>query len=74
MMESITTVLQKVRLKTDFISTAIPSSTKVTQISQNYLNISGKWKEKASKNQSCIGQLLIMLNNIRTGRKGATHV
>ena len=50
------------------------SSTKVRQILQNYLSISGKWKEKASKNQSCIGQLLIMLNHIRTGLKGATYV
>ena len=62
-------VLQKIHLKTNFISIAIPSSTKVWQIPQNYLNISGKWKEKAWKNQSCIGQLLIMLNHIRTGLK-----
>ena len=50
-------VLQKIYLKTDSISTEIPSSTKVRQIPQNYLSISGKWKEKASKNQSSIGQL-----------------
>ena len=37
-------------------------------------SISGKWIEKASKNQSCIGQLLIMLNHIRMGLKGATYV
>ena len=35
-------VLQKIHLKTDFISTTVPSSTKVKQILQNYLNISGK--------------------------------
>ena len=39
---SITTVLQKMHLKTDFISTAISSSMKVRQILQNYLSISGK--------------------------------
>ena len=33
-----------------------------------------KTNSKASKIQSCIGQLLIMLNHIRTGLKGATHV
>ena len=65
--ESIASVLQKIHWKTDFISTAILSSTKVKQIPQNYLNISEKWKENASKNQSSIGQLLIMLNLIRTG-------
>ena len=47
-------------LKTNFINTAIPSSTKVRQIPQNYISISGKWKWKALKKQSCIGQLLIM--------------
>ena len=57
-----------------FINTAIPSSTKVRQILQNCLRIYGKWKEKASKNQSCIGQLLILLNHIRTGLKGTTYV
>ena len=44
------------------------------QTLQNYLSNSGKWKGKASKNQSCIGQLLIMLNHIRTGLQGATYV
>ena len=33
-MESITTVLQKVHLKTDFISTTIPSSMKVTNFTE----------------------------------------
>ena len=56
-----------------FISTAILSNTKVRQIIQNYLSISGKWKEKTSKSQSCIGQLLIMLNHIGTGLKGAAY-
>ena len=37
---------------------------------QNYQSISGKWKEKASENQSYIGQLLIVPNHIRTGQKG----
>ena len=66
--------LQKIYLKTDFIKTAVPSSTKVRQILQSYLSISGKWKEKASRNQSFIGQLMIMLNHIRTGLKGETYV
>ena len=35
-------VLTEIHLKTDFISTAIPSSTRVRQIPQNYLSISGK--------------------------------
>ena len=72
--DSITTVLQEIHLKTDFISTAIRSSTNVRQILQNYLSISGNRKEKASKNQSCMIQLLIMLNHIKTGLKGATYV
>ena len=33
-----------------------------------------KTNSKASKIQSCIGQLLIMLNHIRTGLKGATYI
>ena len=37
-----TTILQKINLKTDFISTAILSSTKVRQIVQNYLSLYGK--------------------------------
>ena len=68
------TVLQKIHLKTDFISTAIPSSTKIRQILENDLSTSGKWNGKSSKNQSCIGQLLIMPNYIRTGIKGSTYV
>ena len=38
-------VLEIIHLKTDFISTAIPSSRKVRQILENYLSISGKRKE-----------------------------
>ena len=72
--ESNTTVLQKIHLKTNFISTTIASSTRVRKTTQNYLSISGKWKEKILKNQSCIGQLLIMPNHIRVGLKGATYV
>ena len=72
--ESITTVLLKIHLKTNFISTAIPSNMNIRQILQNYLSISWKWNEKAPKNKSCIGQLLIMINHIRTGLKGAAYV
>ena len=68
--ESIT-VLQKIHLKTDFINIAMLSSMRVRQILQNYLSISGKWKEKALKNQSCIAQLLIMPNHITTSLKDA---
>ena len=64
----------KERFYIDFKDTVILSSTKVRQILQNYLSISGKLKGKASKCQSCIGQLLIMLNHIGTGLKGATYV
>ena len=67
-------VLQKIHLKTNFISTAVPSSTRVRQFPQKHLSISRKKKEKASKKQSCIGQLRIMPNHIRTGLKGATYV
>ena len=30
-------------------------------------------KRKGMKTQLCIGQLLIMLNNVQTGQKGATY-
>ena len=74
MTELITTVSQKIYLKTDFISTTIPSSTRVRQILRNYVSILGKEKENTLKNQSCIGQLLIMPNHVRMGLKGATYV
>ena len=40
----------------------------------NSTQLSKHFWEKGSKNQSCIGQLLIMLNHMRTDLKGATYV
>ena len=40
----------------------------------NSFKYESKANSKASKIQSCIGQLLITLNHVRTGLKGATYV
>ena len=40
-------VLQKIDLKTNFINTAVPSSTRVRQFPQKHLSISRKKKRKS---------------------------
>ena len=67
--KSVTTVLQKIHLIKDWFykhrnSFKYESKANSTELSKHFREM----KRKAPKNQSCIGQLLIMLNHIRTGQ------
>ena len=70
-LQTVLTVLQKIHLKTDFINTAIPSTTregKVHRIIKAYLGNERKGIEKLIIDWSVIDK-----NDTRTGRKGGTY-